>query len=457
MQCGAAFVKMPPFAFSDEAKMSRLSCYFNKKLQPPLHTLGRFLKWTLLATAVGGVTGLIGTAFHLALELVTELRVHFPILILFLPIAGLAIVGLYHVSGMRNDRGMTTVMRSVRRGEGVPLVTVPLVFISTVLTHLFGGSAGREGAALQLGAGIGSKLGALLGFSPTDLRIMLLCSMAGTFSALFGTPLTAVFFSVEFLSVGVIYYSGIYSCIVSSVVALAVSRLLSVRHAVYHLPELPTLTLAELFGVLTLGVLLAILGIVFCVTLHAGEQLSRLLFPWRYLRIFLLGALIVLLTHLLGTAYNGASVPLLEAALAGEAGRYDFLFKLLFTVVTISAGYRGGEIVPTFCIGATFGVLCAPLLGLSPDFAAALGLVGLFSAVTNAPIASILLAFELFGGQRMVSFSLVAIVGFLFSGNYSLYKGQTFVFSKRLGGFDESEAGELFVRDPDPEHKEKSM
>jgi H+/Cl- antiporter ClcA len=423
-------------------------------MQPPLYTLGRFLKWTLLAAAVGGITGLTGTAFHYALELVTELRVHHPALILFLPLAGLAIVALYHVTGMRNDRGMTTVMRSVRRGEGVPLVTAPLIFVSTVLTHLFGGSAGREGAALQLGAGIGSKLGGLLGFSPTDLRIMLLCSMAGTFSALFGTPLTAVFFSIEFLSVGVIYYSGIYSCIVSSVVALIVSRLLSVHHVVYHLPELPTPSVPELLGVLALGVLLAILGILFCVSLHAGEQLSRILFKWRYLRIFVLGALIVLLTWRLGTDYNGASVPLLETALGGEARPYDFLLKLLFTVITIAAGYRGGEIVPTFCIGATFGVLCAPALGLSPDFAAALGLVGLFSAVTNAPIASILLAFELFGGQRMVCFSLVAIVGFLFSGNYSLYKGQTFVFSKRLGSFDESEAGELFSRDDGSKEKE---
>lgn len=424
--------------------MNRFSLYCKEKFKSPLYTLGRFLKWTLLASAVGGITGLVGTAFHYALELVTELRVHHPLLILFLPLAGLAIVGLYHASGMRNDRGMTTVMRSVRRGEGVPLVTVPLIFVSTVLTHLFGGSAGREGAALQLGAGIGSKLGRLLGFSPTDLRIMLLCSMAGTFSALFGTPLTAVFFSVEFLSVGVIYYSGIYSCIVSSIVALSVSRLLAISHAVYHLPELPTLSISELFGVLALGALLAVLGILFCVTLHAGEQLSRILFPWRYLRIFLLGSLVVLLTYFFGTAYNGASVPLLESALAGEARPYDFILKLLFTVITISAGYRGGEIVPTFCIGATFGVLCAPMLGLSPDFAAALGLVGLFSSVTNAPIASILLAFELFGGQRMVCFSLVAIVGFLFSGNYSLYRGQTFVFSKRLGDFDESGTSELF-------------
>jgi H+/Cl- antiporter ClcA len=284
---------------------------------------------------------------------------------------------------------------------------------------------------------------------------MLLCSMAGTFSALFGTPLTAVFFSVEFLSVGVIYYSGIYSCIVSSIVALSVSRLLAIHHAVYRLPELPTLSISELFGVLALGALLAVLGILFCVALHAGEQLSRILLPWRYVRIFLLGSLVVLLTYFFGTAYNGASVPLLESALAGSARPYDFLLKLLFTVITISAGYRGGEIVPTFCVGATIGVLCAPMLGLSPDFAAALGLVGLFSAVTNAPIASILLAFELFGGQRMVCFSLVAIVGFLFSGNYSLYLGQTFVFSKKLGGFDASETEELFSQDPVSEDKDK--
>ena len=168
----------------------------------------------------------------------------------------------------------------------------------------------------------------------------------------------------------------------------------------------------------------------------------------------MLGALVVFLSFRLGTtAYNGASVPLLETALEGDAMPYDFALKLLFTVLTISAGYRGGEIVPTFCIGATFGVLVAPWLGLSPAFAAALGLVGLFSAVTNAPIASILLALELFGGERMICFALVAIIGFLFSGNYSLYRGQTFVFSKKLGDFDGGEAGELF--DPNTESEER--
>ena len=434
--------------------MNRFSCYIRKKLQPPLGTLLRFLRWTLLASAVGAVTGLIGSAFHLALELVTELRLEHPRLILFLPIAGLVIVGLYHITGMRNDRGMTTVMRSVRRGDPVPLRTVPLIFISTVLTHLFGGSAGREGAALQLGAGIGAKLGTLLRFSPSDLRIMLLCGMAGTFSALFGTPLAAVFFSVEFISVGVIYYSGIYSCIVSSLVALSVARLLSISHAVYTLPSLGAISVPELFGVLALAILLAVLGILFCIAIHAGEQISHFLLRFSYLRIFLLGCVIVLMTHYFGTAYNGASVPLLESALAGNAKPYDFILKLLFTVLTISAGYRGGEIVPTFCIGATFGVLLAPVLGLSPAFAAALGLIGLFSAATNAPIASIMLAFELFGGERLICFALTAIVCFLFSGNYSLYKGQNFVFSKKLGGFDASEASELF---PESDPKEEQQ
>lgn len=430
--------------------MNRFVTYFLKKFKPPLETLLRFLKWTLISAAVGVVTGLIGSAFHYALEMVTELRVSYPALILWLPVAGLAIAFLYHVTGMKNDRGMTTVMRSVRRGEGVPLVTAPLIFISTVLTHLFGGSAGREGAALQLGAGVGSRLGRLLGFSSSDLRIMLLCSMAGTFSALFGTPLTAVFFSIEFISVGVIYYSGIYSCIVSSVVALSLSRLLSVSHAAYSLGGLGRMTPTELLATLALGILLAVLGILFCIALHGGEQLFRILLPWRYLRIFLLGALIVFLTVQSGTTdYNGASVPLLESALGGEARPYDFALKLLFTVLTISAGYRGGEIVPTFCIGATFGVLVAPMLGLPAELAAALGLVGLFAAVTNAPIASILLAFELFGGERMVSFALVSVICFLFSGNYSLYLGQTFVFSKRLSDFDGNGLSSLLTPDSD--------
>ena len=427
--------------------MNGFSSQIIKTFKPPLKTLSRFFKWTALATVVGVITGLIGVAFYYTLSFVTELRMQNPRLILFLPLAGLAIVGLYHVTGMRNDRGMTTVMRSVRLGRPVRLVTVPLIFVSTVLTHLFGGSAGREGAALQLGAGIGAKLGTLLRLSSNELRIMLLCAMTGTFTALFGTPLTAVFFSVEFVSVGVIYYSGIYSCVVSAIASLSISHLLGVRHASYLLPDLPAITLPELLGVLGFSIPIAVLGIVFCVALHGGEQLSRILLPYRYVRIFLLGSLIVWMTTCFGTAYNGASEELLHAALGGSAEPFDFILKLLFTIVTISAGYRGGEIVPTFCVGACFGALVAPLFGLSPIFAAALGLVGLFSSVTNAPIASILLAYELFGGQRMICFALVAIVGFLFSGNYSLYKGQTFVFSKKLSDFDHGGADALFERE----------
>lgn len=427
--------------------MHRLFVSICEKGKAPIGYLFIFLKWSLVAAAIGVVTGLVGTAFHYLLELVTEVRVEHPILIYFLPAAGLLIVSLYHVTKMRNNRGMTTVMESVRAGKQVPLVTVPLIFVSTLLTHLFGGSAGREGAALQLGAGLGSKLGALLRFRASDIRITLLCGMSGAFAALFGTPLTAVFFSVEFISVGVIYYAGIYSCIVSSLVAIGVTRLLGVAHTLYPLGELPALDLPTLLGALGLAILLALLGVAFCTVLHGGEVLSHFLLPWRSLRIFLLGSVIVGLTCLVGTAYSGASISLLEAALAGEAHPYDFALKLLFTVLTISAGYRGGEIVPTFCIGATFGVTVAPFLGLDPAFAAALGVVGLFSAVTNAPIASILLAFELFGGERLVCFALVALVCFMFSGDFSLYSGQKFVFSKSLGGFDGNVTGEVLGKE----------
>ncbi len=424
--------------------------YLKSKAHIPLGYLRMLFLWTLVASLIGGLTGLVGGAFHLLLELVTELRTAHFIFLYFLPAAGLFTVFLYHVTKMRNNRGMTTVMESVRLGKGVPLLTVPLIFVSTAVTHLFGGSAGREGAALQLGAGLGAWLGSLFRFRERDVRIALLCGMSGAFAALFGTPMTAVFFAVEFVSVGVIYYSGIYSCIVSSIVSVAVARLLGVHHIRYE-TEFPPLDLPTLFGALGLAILLALLGILFCTALHQGEAAARFLFSSPYLRIFLLGSLLVLLTLLFGTDYNGASEPLLAAALAGKARGYDFILKLVFTVVTIAAGYRGGEIVPTFCIGACFGAVIAPIFGLSPAFAAALGVVGLFSAVTNAPIASILLAYELFGGDRLICYALVALVCFLFSGNFSLYKGQKFVFSKRLGGFDAETAGEVLGTSEPPE------
>ena len=155
--------------------MRRLCAVIGARIRVPIGYLILLVKWALVAGAIGAVTGVVGAAFHHLLEIVTEVRVEHPILIYFLPIAGLLIVFLYHVSGMRNNRGMATVMESVRGGREIPLLTVPLIFVSTVLTHLFGGSAGRGGAALQLGAGLGSKVGSLLRFSASDIRITLLC------------------------------------------------------------------------------------------------------------------------------------------------------------------------------------------------------------------------------------------------------------------------------------------
>jgi H+/Cl- antiporter ClcA len=406
-------------------------------LRAPRRYVLIFLKWTLLAILVGAVSGVFGGAFHELLELAGELRLRHAWLLWLLPLGGLFIVLLYRLLRMQNDRGINTVMTAVRGGRGVRLATAPLIFIATAVTHLFGGSAGREGAALQIGAGIGSESARLLRLRhPSDMRIMLLCGMSGTFAALFGTPLTAAFFSVEFISVGVMYYSGIYSCIVSAIAAIGVTRLFGISHTVYLLPELPTPGPLTMLAVIGLALIVAVVGILFCVALHGAEHLARRFLPNAFLRIALGGLLLIALTLLFGRAYNGASVPLLEAALGGEAPPAAFLLKMLFTVVTVAVGYRGGEIVPTFCIGASLGVLVAPLLGLAPAFAAALGLVGLFSAVTNAPIASVLLAYELFGGESLICFATVSIVCFLFSGNFSLYADQKFVFSKSIEDFD---------------------
>ncbi len=402
-----------------------------------------FCKWTVLAALVGAVSGLIGGGFHHVLERVTAWRTGTPLLLWFLPLGGLFIVFLYQVTGMQNNRGINTVMESVRSGEHVRLVTVPLIFIATAVTHLFGGSAGREGAALQLGAGIGGNLARLLRFSPKEIRLMLLAGMAGTFSALFGTPLAATLFSVEFISVGVIYYSGIYSALVSSLTALGVARLIGVHYTVYPLVGTPSLAPLPLLSVLVFAVLIALAAILFCGSLHTGEHLMKCLMPNPYLRISFGGFAVIALTLLFGTAYLGASVPLLdEALLFGRAPGFAFLLKMLFTVVTVSAGYRGGEIVPSFCIGATLGVLAGPVLGLDASFAAALGTVGMFCAVTNAPLASVLLAAEMFGGGGLPFFALIAAASYLLSANFSLYESQLFLYSKHKADFAPAAAAE---------------
>ena len=390
-----------------------------------------FLKWSALALFAGIVIGLIGTAFHMALSGALALRQAHPWLVWLLPVGGVLITALYKWGGINNDRGTNFVLIAVRTNEKLSFKTAPLIFATTLLTHLFGGSAGREGAALQLGGSLAAKFGRILHLDEKDARILTMCGMSAAFSALFGTPVTSAIFSMEVISVGVMYYSAIVPCVIAAVVGDRISSLFGIAPTEFLLTGVPEGSALGVAKVALLGVLCAVLSILFCVCMHQSAALYKKLIPNKYLCAAVGGLLVALLTLLVGTRdYNGAGMDVIARAVAGQARPEAFALKILFTALTLGAGFKGGEIVPAFFTGATFGNVIGKLLGLSPSFGAGLGLVALFCGVTNCPVSSLILSVELFGAKGFGFFAVVVAVSFMLSGYYGLYSEQKIVYSK---------------------------
>ena len=390
-----------------------------------------FLKWSLLSALMGVLGGLLGAVFHHALEFVTEIRQASGWLIFLLPVGGLAIVGLYWLLRLRSNRGTNEIVNAVLEGKAVSPLIAPAVFLSTVITHLFGGSSGREGAALQIGGSMASLLNKLFRLKKDESTMMIICGMGAVFSGLFSMPLTACLFALEFESVGTIFSPALLPCFIASLVANVISSMLGVHPIVGVQIETVEFTFSTGWRFIVLAVLVALLGIGMCYTFHKASHLAQRWIDNPAIRILAGACVVVALTLLVGDQrFNGAGVELTLQAINGTTDWYSFIVKLLFTAVTLAAGFKGREIVPTFCIGATFGCLIGGWLGLPAGFAAMLGLVGLFCAVTNSPLASIVLSVEMFGVTNLYIFALICVITFALSGNFSLYDRQTFEFSK---------------------------
>ena len=404
--------------------------WFTRHHDPKAY-LRTFVQWMISGLLMGVLGGLLGTAFHYILHGVTDLRGANPWLIWFLPVGGVIIMWIYRFFGLKGNRGTNEIIDAILTNHGVSRRITPAIFLSTAVTHLFGGSAGREGAALQLGGSMASLLARIFKLSKPERTVLMLSGMSAVFAGLFGTPMTACLFTMEFESVGTMYTPALLPCFLSAFVASQVSAALGVHAETHTLGAIPALDAAGVAGLLVFAVVLSLLGVLMCYAFHYAESYAHKLVHNRYLRIALGGVVILLMTLLVGDhRYNGAGMGMALAAVTGQADWYDFALKLLFTAVTLAAGFKGGEIVPTFCIGATFGCVAGGLLGLDPGFTAALGLVGLFCCATNSPLASIILSIEMFGSANLPWFALVCVITFVLSGNSGLYGSQIIQFSK---------------------------
>lgn len=392
--------------------------------------LTTFAKWVFISIVMGVIGGAVGTLFHICLEKATAFRLAHGSALWFLPLGGIAIAALYKLSGIGN-KGTDYVLHSVDTDGKVPASMAPVIFVSTVITHLFGGSAGREGAALQIGGSLGSQAGRLLKLDDDDKQIAIMCGMSTVFAALFGTPLTAAFFAMEVECIGIMHYSCLIPCIVSTFTAVGISTWFGVQPTYFIIAAVPVMSAFNMVKAGILAALCAVLSIVFCFTMRESGKLFGKLFRNAYIRAEAGGALVIALTLICGTRdYNGAGMDVIKRAISGQAVAYAFIMKLIFTAITMGSGYKGGEIVPAFFIGATFGCIAGGVLGLDAGFSAAIGMIATFCGAVNCPVASIMLSIEVFGGHGIGFFALACAVSYMLSGYFSLYSSQRIVYSK---------------------------
>ena len=405
---------------------------FTKKMKETFYYSRAFVVWVAFSVAVGAVCGLVGGAFALTVEEVTHLRQHVSWLPWLMPVAGLLIAGLYKLLKLPLSIGTDEIIKTVQTQDDVSIKMAPAIFLSTALTHLTGGSAGREGAALQLGGSIGVAMSRITRLRNDDHRIFQLCGMAALFSALFGTPIAATIFVIEIIEIGKINDRALLPCLISALTAKLVAVAIGAPAEAFPLAgalaEVSWLTLLQAAGV---GLACGVVAILFCYAMHGAGRYLRKAIPNDFLRVAFGGATVALLAAGFGTTdYQGSGMHVILNALQGQAAPEAFVMKILFTALTLGVGYKGGEIVPSFFVGATLGCTVAPLIGLDPALGAGIGIIAMFCGVTNGALASMALSVELFGAEYLPLFGIAVAVSYAMSGHVSLYHTQKFIEPK---------------------------
>lgn len=385
------------------------------------------LKWLGLGGAAGVLAGTASAIFLLSLQWATQIRLAYPILLFFLPIVGFLLGWVYHAYAGLAARGNNLIIEEIHANrQPIPLRMAPMVLLGTVVTHLFGGSAGREGTAIQMGSSLADWLSRTLRLSPEDRRLLLMAGISGGFGSVFGTPLAGFVFGLEVQTVGRVRYEGILPCLVASIIGDRVARWWGASHSHYPAMATSELNLWLLGKVLLAGALFGLTSLLFIELTHGIKHLAGQLVAWPPLRPFIGGLLIITLTLLVGSRdYLGLSLPLIQNSLNGiGVDKAAFLLKLVLTAVTLGTGFLGGEVTPLFVIGATMGYSLGPWLGVDPIWLAQIGFVSVFAGASNTPLACALMGIELFGGGAPLYLALSCFTAYLASGHRSIYTTQ---------------------------------
>ena len=392
----------------------------------PLALARHLAKWTPLALLVGALAGSASALFLFALDWATATRLAHPWLLFLLPVAGFAVGWLYLLFGSEVEAGNNLLIDEIHDPKKViPLRMAPLVLGGTVVSHLFGASVGREGTAVQMGGALADQLTHVFRLGHDDRRLLLMAGMGAGFASVFGTPLAGAVFGIEVLAIGRLRAQGLFACLVAALAADRVAALWGVQHTHYALGALPPLALWTLPAVAAAGAVFGLAGRLFAACTHALGGWMKRRVAYAPLRPLLGGIVIAGAAWVLGgERYLGLGIPTIQAAFLQPLAPWDFAGKLVFTVASLGSGFKGGEVTPLFYIGATLGNALAPVLQLPFPLLAGLGFVAVFAGAANTPIASTLMAVELFGGEIGVYAALACVLSWLCSGHSGIYRAQ---------------------------------
>jgi H+/Cl- antiporter ClcA len=402
--------------------------------------LGRYVvKWCALVTPVGLMSGAACALFLWSLDVVTTTRESHPWLLWLLPVAGVLVGLIYHLFGKSVEAGNNLVMEEIHQpGGGIPKRMAPLVLAGTVITHLFGGSAGREGTAVQMGGSIASFVARRLPrLSDHDVRTLLMTGIAAGFGGVFGTPLTGAIFALEVLAIGRMNYAAVFPCLIAAILSDWTCSACGIHHTDYHVlmtgNPADHLQWTLLSKVALAAVAFGLTSVLFAELTHACNWAYKRIMPVPYLRPAIGGLVVIGLVYVVGTRdYLGLgvssadphAVTILSSFRENGATPLSWWWKILFTAVTLGAGFKGGEVTPLFFIGAALGNTLAWLLGAPVELFAGLGFVAVFAGATNTPLACTIMAIELFGPHYVVYFGVACFVAYLFSGHTGIYAAQ---------------------------------